>query len=150
MEKTPSKISKGNSSNFIRFFFVDMSIESTLPFPESRQLDVKVGICKRAIQIMIPMSHVSTKKLPLGEQKGKLSRWRQGHDEWLIQFKWKWEWKWQKPWKLPHLIKTNDQVRNRDETLTGQHMSQSWTKRMIICSIRVFSMLASTSFAEFQ
>ncbi|KAI3760939.1 hypothetical protein L1987_51343 [Smallanthus sonchifolius] len=106
--------------------FADMGIESPLPFPESRQLDSNAGICNRSIQVvlkqtqkMIPMAHMSMKKLPLGEQMGKISRWRRSHDEWLIQFKWKW----QKPWKLSHLIKTSDQVRNRDETLKGQHLS---------------------------
>ncbi|KAJ0694686.1 putative plus-end-directed kinesin ATPase [Helianthus annuus] len=106
--------------------FADMGLESPLPFPESRQLDSKAGICNRPLKVafkqtqkMIPMAHVSMKKLPLGEQKGKISRWRRSHDEWLIQFKWKW----QKPWKLSNLIKTSDQVRNSDDTLKGQDLS---------------------------
>ncbi|KAK9067039.1 hypothetical protein SSX86_014363 [Deinandra increscens subsp. villosa] len=105
--------------------FADMGIEFPLPFPESRQLDSNAGICNRPLQTvfkqtqkMIPMSHVSMKKLPLDEQQiGKISRWRRSHDEWLIQFKWKW----QKPWKLSNLI--SDQIRNSDEKLKGQDLS---------------------------
>ncbi|KAI3669796.1 hypothetical protein L6452_41208 [Arctium lappa] len=100
--------------------FADLGIESPLPFPESRQLDSKAGICNRPIQEvfiqtqkMVPIAHVCMKKLPLGEQKGKVSRWRRSHDEWLIQFKWKW----QKPWKLSQLIRIGDEIRNSDETL---------------------------------
>ncbi|KAI3777124.1 hypothetical protein L1987_46918 [Smallanthus sonchifolius] len=140
-DKTPSKKSKEMKLQAVTIgsgpplkgkapisldIFADMGIESPLPFPESRQLDSNAGICNRPIQVvlkqtqkMIPMAHMSMKKLPLGEQMGKISRWRRSHDEWLIQFKWKW----QKPWKLSHLIKTSDQVRNRDETLKGQHLS---------------------------
>lgn len=68
---------------------------------------------------MIPIAHTSMKKAPLEEQKGKVSRWRRGHDEWLIQFKWKW----QKPWKLGELFGSTDQIRNSDETLKGQDLS---------------------------
>ncbi|XP_071711200.1 kinesin-like protein KIN-4A [Rutidosis leptorrhynchoides] len=106
--------------------FADMGIESPLPFPESRELDSKAGICNRPLQVvykqtekMIPIAHLPMKKLPLGEQKRKISRWRRGHDEWLIQFKWRW----QKPWKLSHMIRTSDQIRNSDETLKGQDLS---------------------------
>ncbi|KAD4888192.1 hypothetical protein E3N88_20265 [Mikania micrantha] len=107
--------------------FADMGIEFPLPFPESRQHDSRPGICNRPLQRvykqtqkMIPLAHVSTKKPPLDEQqRGKISRWRRSHDEWLIQFKWKW----QKPWKLSHLVRTSDQIRNSDETLKGQDSS---------------------------
>ncbi|KAI3785093.1 hypothetical protein L1987_44205 [Smallanthus sonchifolius] len=106
--------------------FADMGIEFPLPFPESRQLDSQGGVCNRPLQIvfkqtqkMIPMAHVPMKKLPLEEQIGKISRWRRSHDEWLIQFKWKW----QKPWKLSQLMRTSDQIRNSDETLKGQDLS---------------------------
>uniref|UniRef100_A0A251SC82 Kinesin-like protein n=1 Tax=Helianthus annuus TaxID=4232 RepID=A0A251SC82_HELAN len=139
-DKTPSKRSKGLELQPLTIgsaplkgrattsldIFADMGLESPLPFPESRQLDSKAGICNRPLKVafkqtqkMIPMAHVSMKKLPLGEQKGKISRWRRSHDEWLIQFKWKW----QKPWKLSNLIKTSDQVRNSDDTLKGQDLS---------------------------
>ncbi|KAJ9562357.1 hypothetical protein OSB04_007517 [Centaurea solstitialis] len=100
--------------------FADLGIESPLPFPESRILDSRAGICNRPIQEvfiqtqkMVPIAHVCMKKLPLGEQKGRVSRWRRSHDEWLIQFKWKW----QKPWKLSQLIRIGDEIRNSDETL---------------------------------
>ncbi|KAK1433090.1 hypothetical protein QVD17_09996 [Tagetes erecta] len=106
--------------------FADMGIEYPLPFPESRKLDTEAGICNRPLQVafkqtqkMIPMAHVSMKKLPLDEQMGKISRWRRSHDEWLIQFKWKW----QKPWKLARLLRTSDQIRNNDETIKGQDLS---------------------------
>ncbi|KAM0003775.1 putative plus-end-directed kinesin ATPase [Helianthus debilis subsp. tardiflorus] len=139
-DKTPSKRSKGLELQPLTIgsaplkgkattsldIFADMGLESPLPFPESRQLDSKAGICNRPLKVafkqtqkMIPMAHLSMKKLPLGEQKGKISRWRRSHDEWLIQFKWKW----QKPWKVANLIKTSDQVRNSDNTLKGQDLS---------------------------
>ncbi|XP_076933873.1 kinesin-like protein KIN-4A [Bidens hawaiensis] len=102
----------------------NIGIEFPLPFPESKELDYKPGICNRPLQVvvkqtqkMIPIAHVLMKKLPLGEQM--MNRWRRSHDEWLIQFKWKW----QKPWKLSHLIKTNDLVRNSDDKLKGQDLS---------------------------
>lgn len=150
-----------------------MGIEYPLPFPESRELDSKAGICNRPLPVvfkqtktvnlsfveicitnfwysfcgsrlssdlplrvllivgwlvqMIPIENMSMKKLALCEQKGKISRWRRSHDEWLLQFKWRW----QKPWKLSHLIRTSDQIRNSDETLKGQDLplrlgSTSW------------------------
>ncbi|XP_076923328.1 kinesin-like protein KIN-4A [Bidens hawaiensis] len=135
-DKTPSKKSKaltigsaplkvGKAPTGIDIF-ADIGIEFPLPFPESRELDYKPGICNRPLQVvvkqtqkMIPIAHVPMKKLPLGEQVGKISRWRRSHDEWLIQF----TWKWQKPWKLSHLIKTNDQVRKRDDKLKGLDLS---------------------------
>ncbi|KAL9999105.1 putative plus-end-directed kinesin ATPase transcription factor bZIP family [Helianthus debilis subsp. tardiflorus] len=125
-DKTPSKklketTTKGKAPTPLDIF-ADMGIEYPLPFPESRQLDSEAGICNRPLPVvfkqtqkMIPMAHVSMKKSPLGEQMGKISRWKRSHDEWLIQFKWKW----QKPWKLSSLIRASDQIRNSDETLKG-------------------------------
>ncbi|XP_076923415.1 kinesin-like protein KIN-4A [Bidens hawaiensis] len=128
-DKTPSKRSKettkGKAPTALDIF-ADMGIEYPLPFPESRPLDSKPGICNRPLQIvfkqtqkMIPMEHLSMKKLPLSEQIGKISRWKRSHDEWLIQFKWKW----QKPWKLAHLIRNSDQIKNSDESFKGQDLS---------------------------
>ncbi|KAI3726307.1 hypothetical protein L1987_66104 [Smallanthus sonchifolius] len=112
--------------------FADMGIEFPLPFPESRQHDSQAGVCNRPLQVvfkqtqkMIPMAHVPMKKLPLEEQIGKISRWRRSHDEWLIQFKWKW----QKPWKLSQLIRASDHIRNSDETLKGQDLTLSLKTR---------------------
>ncbi|CAI9282887.1 unnamed protein product [Lactuca saligna] len=106
--------------------FADMGIGPPLPFPESKESDSNAGICNRPVKVlykqtekMIPIAHTSMKKAPLEEQKGKVSRWRRGHDEWLIQFKWKW----QKPWKLGELFGSTDQIRNSDETLKGQDLS---------------------------
>ncbi|KAI3768324.1 hypothetical protein L2E82_18908 [Cichorium intybus] len=105
--------------------FADIGISPPLPFPESKELD-SPGICNRPVKVlykqtekMIPIAHTSMKKAPLGDQKGKVSRWRRGHDEWLIQFKWKW----QKPWKLSEVFGSTDQIRNSDETLKGQDLS---------------------------
>nr|XP_043615607.1 kinesin-like protein KIN-4A [Erigeron canadensis] len=119
----PSKKGKAPTAFDI---FADMGIEFPLPFPESRELDSKAGICNRPVQVvfeqtqkMVPIAHMPMKKLPLGEQKGKISRWKRSHDEWLVEFKWKW----QKPWKLSNLIRTTDQIRNSDETLKGQDLS---------------------------
>ncbi|KAI7730932.1 hypothetical protein M8C21_032489 [Ambrosia artemisiifolia] len=135
-DKTPSKRLKETGSQAVTStkgkaptsvdIFAEMGIEYPLPFPESRQLDSEPGICNRPLPVifkqtqkMIPMEHVPMKKLPLGEQTGKISRWKRSHDEWLVQFKWKW----QKPWKLSQLIRSCDQIRNSDETLKGQDLS---------------------------
>eukprot|EP00252_Welwitschia_mirabilis_P016493 TRINITY_DN3636_c0_g2_i1.p1 TRINITY_DN3636_c0_g2~~TRINITY_DN3636_c0_g2_i1.p1 ORF type:complete len:1127 (+),score=289.52 TRINITY_DN3636_c0_g2_i1:329-3709(+) len=39
-----------------------------------------------------------------GKQTGKLWKWKRSHQQWLLQFKWKW----QKPWRLSEVIKEND------------------------------------------
>ncbi|GLJ36782.1 hypothetical protein SUGI_0741660 [Cryptomeria japonica] len=52
-----------------------------------------------------------------GGQTGKLWRWKRSHQQWMLQFKWKW----QKPWRLSEWIRHNDEtmtrVRPRGHTL---------------------------------
>eukprot|EP01018_Ginkgo_biloba_P022477 Gb_12250 [translate_table: standard] len=52
-----------------------------------------------------------------GGQTGKLWRWKRSHQQWLLQFKWKW----QKPWRLSEWIRHSDEtmtrVRPRGQTL---------------------------------
>ncbi|KAH0856082.1 hypothetical protein HID58_084343 [Brassica napus] len=57
---------------------------------------------------MVPMGQVSMRKLSaVGQQSGKLWRWKRSHHQWIVQFKWKW----QKPWRL------SEWIRHSDETL---------------------------------
>lgn len=44
-----------------------------------------------------------------GGQTGKLWRWKRSHQQWLLQFKWKW----QKPWRLSEWIRHNDETMTR-------------------------------------
>lgn len=55
---------------------------------------------------IVPLGHLSMKKLAALGQTGKLWRWKRSHHQWLLQFKWKW----QKPWKLSEWIKHSDET----------------------------------------
>lgn len=55
---------------------------------------------------IVPVGHLSMKKLAALGQTGKLWRWKRSHHQWLLQFKWKW----QKPWKLSEWIKHSDET----------------------------------------
>lgn len=44
-----------------------------------------------------------------GGQTGKLWRWKRSHQQWMLQFKWKW----QKPWRLSEWIRHNDETMTR-------------------------------------
>ncbi|KAL0368983.1 UNVERIFIED_CONTAM: Kinesin-like protein KIN-4A [Sesamum calycinum] len=57
-------------------------------------------------QKMVPIGHLSMKKLALAGHGGKLWRWKRSHHQWLLQFKWKW----QKPWRLSEWIKHSDET----------------------------------------
>lgn len=64
----------------------------------------------------VSMGSVGGAKLA-GGQTGKLWRWKRSHQQWMLQFKWKW----QKPWRLSEWIRHNDEtmtrVRPRGHTL---------------------------------
>ncbi|KNA21400.1 hypothetical protein SOVF_043170 [Spinacia oleracea] len=55
---------------------------------------------------MVPLGHLSMKKLAVAGQASKLWRWKRSHHQWILQFKWKW----QKPWRLSEWIKHCDET----------------------------------------
>ncbi|KAH9315380.1 hypothetical protein KI387_024007, partial [Taxus chinensis] len=56
----------------------------------------------------VSMGPVGGTKLA-GGQTGKLWRWKRSHQQWMLQFKWKW----QKPWRLSEWIRHNDETMTR-------------------------------------
>ncbi|CAN7023700.1 unnamed protein product [Brassica oleracea var. botrytis] len=91
---------------------------SSMTVPAQKQLKFTPGIANgkvrdsaafiNANKKMVPMGQVSMRKLSaVGQQSGKLWRWKRSHHQWIVQFKWKW----QKPWRL------SEWIRHSDETL---------------------------------
>ncbi|CAN8265810.1 unnamed protein product [Cochlearia groenlandica] len=91
---------------------------SPMTVPAQKQLKFTPGIANGRMREssafintnkkMVPMGQVSMRKLSaVGQQGGKLWRWKRSHHQWIVQFKWKW----QKPWRL------SEWIRHSDETL---------------------------------
>ncbi|KAJ6907568.1 kinesin-like protein KIN-4A isoform X1 [Populus alba x Populus x berolinensis] len=78
---------------------------------------------------IVPVGHLSMKKLAALGQTGKLWRWKRSHHQWLLQFKWKW----QKPWKLSEWIKHSDET-----IMRSRPRSQALSQRLCTVSFRVY------------
>ncbi|XWS33576.1 hypothetical protein CRYUN_Cryun22dG0095200 [Craigia yunnanensis] len=102
----------GNSRISSKHFADDLSGPlSPMSLPAPKQLKFTPGIVNGSVRDsaafldqtrkMVPVGHLSMKKLTTMRQTGKLWRWKRSHHQWLLQFKWKW----QKPWKLSEWIK---------------------------------------------
>ncbi|WCJ31215.1 Kinesin-like protein KIN-4A [Euphorbia peplus] len=89
---------------------------SPMSLPAPKQLKFTPGIANGSVgettefldytRKMVPVGQLSMKKLVAAGQTGKLHRWKRSHNQWLLQFKWKW----QKPWKLSEWIKHGDET----------------------------------------
>ncbi|GAY50296.1 hypothetical protein CUMW_125500 [Citrus unshiu] len=110
-------IQQGSSWNSSKHFADDMSGPlSPVSLPAPKQLKFTPGIVNGSVREsaafvdqtrkMVPVGHLSMKKLATVGQPGKLWRWKRSHHQWLLQFKWKW----QKPWKLSEWIKHSDET----------------------------------------
>ncbi|KAM7250363.1 hypothetical protein ACFE04_022246 [Oxalis oulophora] len=109
--------SLGNSRSSSKHCADDMSGPLTpRSLPAPKQLKFSPGIVNGSVRDsaafldqrrkMVPIGQLSNKKLASIGQSGKLWKWKRSHDQWLLQFKWKW----QKPWKLSEWIKHNDET----------------------------------------
>ncbi|XP_044475229.1 kinesin-like protein KIN-4A [Mangifera indica] len=107
----------GNTHNSLKHSAEDVSgPPSPMSVPAQKQLKYTPGIAngpmrKSAAFIdhkrkMVPLGQLSMKKLAAVGQGGKLWRWKRSHQQWLLQFKWKW----QKPWRLSELIRHSDET----------------------------------------
>ncbi|KAG2301401.1 hypothetical protein Bca52824_030052 [Brassica carinata] len=96
----------------------DMITPSPMTMPAQKQIKFTPGVANGKVRDsaafintnkkMVPMGQVSMRKLAaVGQQSGKLWRWKRSHHQWIVQFKWKW----QKPWRL------SEWIRHSDETL---------------------------------
>lgn len=90
---------------------------SPMSLPAPKQLKFSPGVVNGSVRDsaafvdqtrkMVPLGQLSMRKLAtVGQQSGKLWRWKRSHHQWLLQFKWKW----QKPWKLSEWIKHSDET----------------------------------------
>ncbi|GMI86467.1 FRAGILE FIBER 1 [Hibiscus trionum] len=117
----------GNSRNSSKHFADDLSGPlSPVSLPAPKQLKFTPGFVNGSItdsaafldqtRKMVPVGHLSMKKLTSKGQSGKLWRWKRSHHQWLLQFRWKW----QKPWKLSEWIKHSDEtiMRSKPRALT--------------------------------
>ncbi|OMO56616.1 hypothetical protein CCACVL1_26413 [Corchorus capsularis] len=109
--------SQGNSRSSSKHFADDLSGPlSPMSLPAPKQLKFTPGVVNGSVRDsaafldqsrkMVPVGHLSMKKLTTVGQTGKLWRWKRSHHQWLLQFKWKW----QKPWKLSEWIKHSDET----------------------------------------
>ncbi|OMP01939.1 putative Chromosome-associated kinesin KLP1 [Corchorus olitorius] len=109
--------SQGNSRSSSKHFADDLSGPlSPMSLPAPKQLKFTPGVVNGSVRDsaafldqsrkMVPVGHLSMKKLTTMGQTGKLWRWKRSHHQWLLQFKWKW----QKPWKLSEWIKHSDET----------------------------------------
>ncbi|KAH9663692.1 kinesin-like protein KIN-4A [Citrus sinensis] len=117
LASSASGIQQGSSWNSSKHFADDMSGPlSPVSLPAPKQLKFTPGIVNGSVREsaafvdqtrkMVPVGHLSMKKLATVGQPGKLWRWKRSHHQWLLQFKWKW----QKPWKLSEWIKHSDET----------------------------------------
>ncbi|XP_021301204.1 kinesin-like protein KIN-4A isoform X1 [Herrania umbratica] len=109
--------SQGNSRSSSKHFADDLSGPlSPMSLPAPKQLKFTPGVVNGSVRDsaafldqsrkMVPVGHLSMKKLTTMGQTGKLWRWKRSHHQWLLQFRWKW----QKPWKLSEWIKHSDET----------------------------------------
>ncbi|XWS29796.1 hypothetical protein CRYUN_Cryun24cG0061200 [Craigia yunnanensis] len=107
----------GNSRSSSKHFVDDLSSPfSPMSLPASKQLKFTPGVVNASVRDsaafldqtrkMVPVGHLSMKKLTTLGQTGRLWRWKRSHHQWLLQFRWKW----QKPWKLSEWIKHSDET----------------------------------------
>ncbi|XVE87082.1 hypothetical protein DITRI_Ditri18aG0087800 [Diplodiscus trichospermus] len=107
----------GNSCSSSKHFTDDLSGPlSPMSLPAPKQLKFTPGVVNVSIgetaafldqtRKMVPVGHLSMKKLTTLGQTGRLWRWKRSHHQWLLQFRWKW----QKPWKLSEWIKHSDET----------------------------------------
>ncbi|EEF52364.1 Kinesin heavy chain, putative [Ricinus communis] len=107
----------GNSPISLKHFADDMSGPlSPMSVPAQKQLKYTPGIANGSVREsaafidqtrkMVPLGHLSMRKLVVAGQGGKLWRWKRSHHQWLLQFKWKW----QKPWRLSEMIRHSDET----------------------------------------
>ncbi|EOX91510.1 P-loop containing nucleoside triphosphate hydrolases superfamily protein isoform 3 [Theobroma cacao] len=107
----------GNSRSSSKHFVDDLSGPlSPMSLPAPKQLKFTPGVVNGSVRDsaafldqsrkMVPVGHLSMKKLTTMGQTGKLWRWKRSHHQWLLQFRWKW----QKPWKLSEWIKHSDET----------------------------------------
>lgn len=61
---------------------------------------------KGLVEQMRPIKSLSLEKMRCIRQGGKLWRWKRSHQQWLLQFKWRW----QKPWKLLQWLKESEEI----------------------------------------
>ncbi|XP_048591259.1 kinesin-like protein KIN-4A isoform X1 [Brassica napus] len=108
----------GTPPSSVKHLAEDMTTPSPMTVPAQKQLKFTPGIANGKVKDsaafintnkkMVPMGQVSMRKLSaIGQQSGKLWRWKRSHHQWIVQFKWKW----QKPWRL------SEWIRHSDETL---------------------------------
>eukprot|EP00257_Ricinus_communis_P017132 XP_015575504.1 kinesin-like protein KIN-4A isoform X1 [Ricinus communis] len=108
---------QGNSPISLKHFADDMSGPlSPMSVPAQKQLKYTPGIANGSVREsaafidqtrkMVPLGHLSMRKLVVAGQGGKLWRWKRSHHQWLLQFKWKW----QKPWRLSEMIRHSDET----------------------------------------
>uniref|UniRef100_A0A6M2EL02 Kinesin motor domain-containing protein n=1 Tax=Populus davidiana TaxID=266767 RepID=A0A6M2EL02_9ROSI len=106
-----------SSRSSLKHYADDMSGHlSPMLLPAPKQLKFTPGIvngpARESVAFLdqtgkiVPVGHLSMKKLAALGQTGKLWRWKRSHHQWLLQFKWKW----QKPWKLSEWIKHSDET----------------------------------------
>ncbi|XP_043708204.1 kinesin-like protein KIN-4A isoform X2 [Telopea speciosissima] len=106
-----------NSHGTLKHFADDISGPlSPMSVPAPKQLKYTAGIANSSVRDsaafldqsrkMVPIGHLSMKKLAVVGQSGKLWRWKRSHHQWLLQFKWKW----QKPWRLSEWIRHSDET----------------------------------------
>ncbi|KAL9237992.1 hypothetical protein vseg_012475 [Gypsophila vaccaria] len=105
-----------NSQGLLKHTVDDMSDPlSPVSAPAQKQLKYSPGIANSQVREsaaymdakkMIPLGHLSMKKLAVAGQGGKLWKWKRSHHQWILQFKWKW----QKPWRLSEWIKHSDET----------------------------------------
>ncbi|KDP41698.1 hypothetical protein JCGZ_16105 [Jatropha curcas] len=113
-----TSVSPGHEQgNSLKHFADDMSGSlSPMSVPAQKQLKYTPGIANSLVREstafidqtrkMVPLGHLSMRKLAVAGQGGRLWRWKRSHHQWLLQFKWKW----QKPWRLSELIRHSDET----------------------------------------
>ncbi|KAF8105696.1 hypothetical protein N665_0157s0260 [Sinapis alba] len=105
----------GTPPSSMKHLAEDLSTPSPMAVPAQKQLKFTPGIANGKVRDsaafintnkkMVPMGQVSMRKLSaIGQQSGKLWRWKRSHHQWIVQFKWKW----QKPWRLSEWIRHSD------------------------------------------
>ncbi|KAF3778780.1 Kinesin-like protein [Nymphaea thermarum] len=77
------------------------TVSRTVLFPRQ-----KPKACQTCCYVATGGQLTGGRKLTMVGQGGKLWRWKRSHQQWLVQFKWKW----QKPWRLSEWIRHNEIV----------------------------------------
>ncbi|CAF2143992.1 BnaAnng07930D [Brassica napus] len=107
----------GTPPSSVKHLAEDMITPSPMTMPTQKHLKFTPGIANGKVRDsaafintnkkMLPMGQVSMRKLAaVGQQSGRLWRWKRSHHQWIVQFKWKW----QKPWRLSEWIRQSDET----------------------------------------